>query len=265
MSYGDRPSDALLQFQGFVPQDVSGAAATASVEVSLPSLSGGGGGEDPLWPIRLNVLRSLLIAPEHNAQAYMRSPALRARLQAMQRRPDARAATERLLWALPFTFALAGDGSPSVDLLTFLRVGALRGKAEAAAALKAADAARRGAQEAIEAHRAGAAARAAQADSEEEDDFEMQLLLPVLAPENEARAQAALADLLTRTVHLIEAAAAPAQLTEQGAEGERAPLPVDSPVRPYREVQLRTLRLALERARRGVEEVQANLGGDALK
>jgi hypothetical protein len=291
MSYGHRKSDATMQFQGFV--DASNEEDTAAVEVALPALTADGGASpssattDPLLPIRMSLLSSLTVTPEHNAQRHLRSPAVAVALrkaQAMGDPREARSAWDRVRWCLPFVFSVHASGGVSHDLLTFLRVGAIRTKAEAAAALKLADASRKAAEaavaagkaraEAARAARRAAAGKAAAGDDDEEeeddeddggDDFDVPpLALDVVSPEVEARAFAALVDTLAKAVAAVEAGYKPpsptAAVAARGAaddddDEDGARVRPDSPVLAYRALQLRYLQAALAKARAAAAEV----------
>ena len=289
MSYGRRSSDRTLQFQGYAsPEPGDVATDETALALVLPDVVGSRDDEadegasparpppspaavvaaDALWPIRVNLLRSLTIAPEHNGQRHLQLPAapLLAAIRAAQRSaagsPDgapsreAQAALERARWSVPFTFSLRGaDGRLSHEAESFARVGAIRDKAEAAAALKAAAAARGAVAVAYEAHKAArAAARSARGgreDGEEEDDddddeFELPaMVLPPLSAANEGRAQRALAGALVRAIAAIEAA--PGGGGGGGGDDDAPALPPGSPVLGYRALQLSYYRAALAR------------------
>lgn len=291
MSYGHRKSDATMQFQGFV--DAANEEDTAAVEVALPALTADGGASpsastvDPLLPIRTSLLSSLTVTPEHNAQRHLRSPAVAVAMRKAQVMADpreARATWDRVRWCLPFVFAVHASGGVSHDLLTFLRVGAIRTKAEAAAALKLADASRKAAEAAVaegkaRAQAARAARRAAAAKAEgaaggddedddddgaEEDDIEVPpLALDVVSPEVEHRALSALVDALAKAVGAVEAGYKPpspaASAAAVGADDDDdevgGRVRPNSPVLAYRALQLRYLQAALAKARAAAAEV----------
>lgn len=290
MSYGNRKSDQTLQFQGFVDTTQEGNSGdAASVEVSLGTLtsdvstSGANPEVDPLLPLRMNLLTSLTVAPEHNAQRHLRTPAVvmmfRRAQQAGTR--EAKQQWDRVRWSLPFTFAVHSDGSVSHDLLSFLRVGAIRTKAEAGAAIKAADAARREAHLALEEHnkkaaeakaaRKAAAAADSSAGAEDEDeeedtapDFELPpLALGVISPESEVRAQRSLVRVLAEAIAAVEASAPAGEGGRKKKGVADDALPSDSPVLAYRALQLRYLRFALGKAQALLEETQKETGAGA--
>lgn len=262
---GNRTSDRTLQFQGFVAStDADIAGDSTAVEVPLPSLLPEG--TDALWPIRVNILNSLTIAPEHNAQRHLRTQAgpVIAAYRAAQQAGGAReavAAFERVKWSAPMTFTVGPAGAWSHELTTFARVGAIRSKDEAAALLKSAAAARKAAHDALEAHEAEKAARRGGKpeggdDDDDEDDFELPpMVLGSASPAAEVRAL----DLLVR---IFETALAHVRL---GAKGDAfAEVPPASPVRAYRELQLRYFTAARDRAEALLGEARAlaGVGGD---
>ena len=286
MSYGSRSTDALLQYQGFVPRDDEQTAQGSPdrtdvtvVEVRLTDVMRGAGilpgaksklqprpeftqlpctpqlaaeadalSSDALFRLRVNVLTSLIITPDHSATAYLRRPAADERLRAAavaltarEQGPEAAAAAEaRLRWALPFSFLvrprrLDSGGGVSSDLRSFLRVACVNDKVEAATALKEAAAARKRFADALAAREQAAAAR----KDEESDETESgsgdsdngselpQLAVGVISPRNEKAAVGAL-------VRILGTAAA-----DLRRDGEGASLPDGAPVVRYRQLLIR--------------------------
>jgi hypothetical protein len=250
MSYGDRDGHKMLQFSGFVIEEQT-ANDHALVEACLAGVD-----KDAWFKIRTNVLGSLFISPEHNAQRYLRTPELGQQARAISQSlgKDGKSAIDQLLWSQPFMFQVKADGTLSVDLVSFMRVAAITSKAEAAEALKQCDAARRTiiakreeAQKRQEekaakrlAERAGRKDAPAPSDAEasDEDDDEyidFQLALNMLSPANELLAYEMLVGMLNYTITSIE------DVPTLVAEGY-------DPVEAYRRSQLAILRRAIQKA-----------------
>jgi len=318
MSYGGRQLHQLLQFQGFVPAATAaaligegGAAAGAGAaaggasaeaapgtvtpsdatpEYALVEAALEGLDADPFFRIRTNVLRGLEIKPEALARRHLESALVQTTLRTAARAVSLgvasipKDAVERLAWGQPFMFQVYADGTPSVDLLSFLRAAAIAGKADAATALRNGDAARRELEEkaatararqeerthrALERRAARAAAAGApgagaggDAEGEEEEEGEeehlyYQLALTKLSDANEVVAREAVVGVLTYAIRLVEAPHEGKAKPAAAAAADGAAL--NPAVESYRAVQLAILRRGLAKAQAELAAAQAAL------
>lgn len=211
MSYGGRPPTQLVMYAGFITED------PATNEAHLPVLLAVSPAEeaDRLARLRITILNGLKITPVHYAARIIRSdPALVERLRRQESgllSKDESDALDRRLWTFPFSFSIRGNGAPSQDLLSFLRVRAINNKADAAEALKQSDQSRRRAETALAEYRAAQEAAASAGEDPNphgRDHFQLpQLQVGVLSAENEATALAALRALLLGAVAAMEPSA----------------------------------------------------------
>lgn len=240
MSYGSRPPLQLVMYMGFV-NDRDPATNEAHLSVlfdAMPPPS-----EDRLARLRVTILNGLKITPAHHAGRAIRSnPALVERLRRQQDgllSKDESEALDRVLWALPLTFLIKGDGAPSHDLLSFLRVRAISSKPDAAEALKQSDQSRKRAEQALSEFRAAQEAAAAAGGGGAPDapaTFQLPpLQVDVLSAENEAAALGALRTFVVAAADAMEPAAVSKSAT--------AALDPADPVLLYRANQARLFRL----------------------
>jgi hypothetical protein len=323
MSYGGRQLHQLLQFQGYVPAATAAAliGGEGGAAAGAGAATGGAGAEaapgtvtasdatpeyalveaalegldaDPFFRIRTNVLRGLEIKPEALARRHLESALVQTTLRTAARAVSLgvasipKDAVERLAWGQPFMFQVYADGTPSVDLLSFLRAAAIASKADAATALRNGDAARRELEEkaaaararqeertrrALERRAARAAAAAAgasgagaggDADAEAEEEGEgeeehlyYQLALTKLSDANEVVAREAVVGVLTYAIRLVEAPHDGKAKPAAAAAADGAAL--NPAVESYRAVQLAILRRGLAKAQAELAAAQAAL------
>jgi SET domain len=229
MSYGPRDCHYMLQFSGFI-SDNSKDNETAFFDLQLPTPQ-----SDNLHKIRVNLLTSIEIRPEHNSQRYLRSPELMQYVEILQKNRDkltmeARneilSNAERLKWSFPFSFIVRSSGVVSHDAASFARVASISDKLDAASALQIAAKSRKTLEEYMVSARK-------QQEEGLEDDESIEKGMPLLAiseinPKNEAKSKEHLLNALEHAIKEIRT----------GSDVAAAILASDSPVKKYREMQL---------------------------
>lgn len=223
-----------LSAVGFVTDDEATNEAHVSARLALAA-------DDRLARIRLMVLDTLRISPVHHSSRYFRNDPnvlLRVRRQqAGQLGKDESDALDKELWEYPLVFSIRGDGTPSHDLLSFLRVRAICNKAEATEALKQSDQSKRRAELALNEYRASQATSADKSGAQSSSEiFKLPPLeIGFLSDENEV---ATLGALRLLALEAAESAGLSA-LTPETLSG----LDESDPVLLYRTNTVKLLRL----------------------